>query len=130
MAETVERAPEGGKTGNTTHAAVAYILTWLTGLIIYLVADDDDAYARWHAIQAIGLGIVAVVVGWILGIVGGILALGAGRMGSPLGFLGMGVLLVAWWLLLLVLIVVLAYKAYQGDKLRLPIIAGFADDHA
>lgn len=117
--------PEPGG-GDTTLAAVAYILTWLTGLIIFLVADDDDTYSRWHALQAIGLGIVIYLVGWILGVLG----LGAGLgLGVP-GLFGFGVLGSIWLLLAYILIIVLAVKAYQGESIRIPVLADLADDHA
>ncbi|HLE47075.1 MAG TPA: hypothetical protein VI818_02165, partial [Candidatus Thermoplasmatota archaeon] len=39
-----------------TMAAVAYILTWITGLIVLKTAKKEEKFKRWHAIQAIGLG--------------------------------------------------------------------------
>lgn len=95
-----------------TLAAVAYILTWVTGLIIFFVAKKEDKYARWHAIQAIGFGIAATVVSIILNIL-------------PIPFLG-----TIFWVLVLVGIIVLAMKAYQGEKMRLPVIADMADKNA
>lgn len=102
-------------------AAVAYILTWLTGIIVYLIADDDDTYTRWHALQAILFGIAAAVIGWILGLV---------PLGAGVGIPGFGVLAAIWWLLVIIAIIVLAVKAYKGEKVRIPVIADLADDHA
>lgn len=93
-------------------AAVAYVLTFITGIIIFLVAKDDK-YARWHALQAIGFGIFALIVGIIVGLV-------------P----GMGILSTLWNVAVLVGIVILAVKAYQGEKMRLPVIADIADKNA
>ena len=107
-------------------AAVAYILTWVTGLIIFLVAKKDQHYVRWNALQAIGLGIVATLAGIVLGILGSILALGGGGG----GFLFTGILGQLLWLAVLVLVILLAVKAYQGSPVRLPAIAGFADKNA
>lgn len=122
-----------------TLAAVAYVLTWVTGVIILLTAKKDDRYTRWHAIQAIGLGIVAFVVSWILNIVWSLFAFATG-FGSGFGGYGMmpgfGMMMGAgmfgglWWLLVLVLIIVCAVKAYQGESLRLPVIADIADRNA
>ena len=105
-------APTTSPSNSRTLAAVAYILTWLTGLIIFFVAQKDDKYARWHAIQAIGLG-VAATLGWIVF--------------SILGIPFIGTL---WSLLVLVGIIIFAIKAYQGDKIRLPIVADMADKNA
>lgn len=101
-----------GSPNSNVLAAVAYILTFITGLIIYFVADKNDKYARWHAIQAIGLGIVALVIGIIL------------------SFVSLGLLGVVWNVIVLVLVIILAVKAYQGQKIRLPIIADIADKNA
>lgn len=98
--------------GNRTHAAVAYILTWLTGLIIFFVADKNDKYARWHAIQAIGLGIALVIVSIVL------------------NFLPVPFLSTIFWVAALVLIIFLAIKAHKGETIRLPLIADFADKNA
>ncbi len=101
-----------------TLAAVAYILTWITGLIIYLIADKDAKYARWHAIQAIGLGIAVFVLGILLNILGFLLGSVAFLLSSLL------------WLGTIVLIIILAIKAYQGTQVRLPVLADFADKKA
>lgn len=105
-------SPDASAQNSRTLAAVAYVLTFITGIVILLVAKDDK-YARWHAIQAIGLGIFAVVVAILL---------------EMLPFLGMLSLL--WNLAVLVAVVLLAVKAYQGEKVRLPVVAEVADKNA
>lgn len=115
-------------------AAVAYLLTWLTGLIVFLVADKEDSYTRWHALQAIGLGIVVTIVWWIVGYLAFLSAAGAAMGGGPGTILGVGtgfgLLSGLWTLLVLIAVIVLAVKAYQGEKVRLPFLADIADDHA
>lgn len=112
-------------------AAVAYILTLLTGIVVYVLAKPEDTYARWHALQAIGFGIAALVIGVLLGVVSALFAFGTVVTGGLPGvFLGGALLGLLWNLVVLVLIVVLAIKAYQGEKFRLPVIAEFADQHA
>ena len=106
-----------GETGDKALAAVAYVLTWLTGLIIFFVAKKEDKYARWHAVQAIGLGIALTAVYVLLAIL---------MLMVP----AFGVVTWIVWLLALVLIIILAVKAYQGQKVRLPVIADFADKYA
>lgn len=115
--------PDGG---DTVLAAVAYIIHLLTGLIVYLVADEDDTYARWHALQAMGLGVVIIVLGFILDAIGGSFGL---RGPVPDLFL-FGLVGSVWSLLAFILLLVLAIKAYQGESIRLPVIADIADDHA
>lgn len=103
--------PPPGESNSRVLAAVAYVLTWITGLIIFFVAKNDK-YARWHAVQAIGLGIFAFVVSLILRIL-------------PLGILSN-----VWWILVIVAVIILAVKAYQGEKFRLPLLADWADKYA
>jgi uncharacterized membrane protein len=106
-------------------AAVAYILTWITGLIVLLTAKKDEKFKRWHAIQAIGLGIAVVVV-YIL--INALLLPVAFASAETASIAGLIALLVN--LLILVAIIVMAVTAYQGKKVRLPILAGFADKNA
>lgn len=127
-----QAAPTGSETGDKTLAAVAYILTWLTGIIVYVISDDDDKYARWHAIQAIGLGVVLIIFWFIISAISGALAFGAasGGVAGTGAFLGFGLLIPIFWLISLLAILFLAYKAYKGEKVRIPVVADLADDHA
>lgn len=115
-----------------TLAAVAYVLTWLTGLIILVLAKKEQRFARWHAIQAIGLGLVAVVAVMVLNVLSMVLMMGGMALpffhtGAMASFMGLGMLV---WLAALVLVVVLAIQAYQGRTLRLPLLATLADRYA
>ncbi len=90
-------------------AAGTYLLGWITGLIFFLV-EKNDKDIRFHAMQSIiffgGLTILTFVplIGWLL---------------SPfLGIIG----LVGW--------IVLLVKAYQGGKLKLPVIGDLAEKWA
>lgn len=105
-------APASSNDSERGLAAVAYILTWVTGLIIYFVAKPEQHYAKWHAIQAIGLGIVATVGAIVLAVL-------------PIPFLS-----TIWGLLVIVAIIVFAVKAYQGERLRMPVVADMADKNA
>ncbi|HLE96077.1 MAG TPA: DUF4870 domain-containing protein [Candidatus Thermoplasmatota archaeon] len=120
-------------TQDNTKATIAYILTWLTGLIVLLIADKTDKNTRWHAIQAIGLGIVATVVSWILSLLWGMMSFagaGGGLMPGFGMFMGAGLLGSVWWLLVIVLVIVCATKAYKGERFRIPVIADIADKQA
>jgi len=108
-------------------AALSYVLTVLSGIVIYLMKKDDK-YVKFHAMQSIlfgivvfvvmiGLGIVGLVVGlipaigWIIGLVLGLVQL----------VLSLGVFVV--WLLLM-------WKAYNGEKYKLPLIGAQAEKMA
>lgn len=107
-------------------AAVAYILTWLTGLIILLIAKQDQQYARWNAIQAIGLGIAAFVFALAGAVVASAFAFTAGAAAMAM----VSVINLIVWLTIVAVAIVLAVMAYQGKPVRLPVIAGFADKYA
>ena len=110
-----------------TMAAVAYILTWITGLIVLMTAKKEEKFKRWHAIQAIGLGIVFMVLYILVNVVltGMVYADATGGM----AFLWFGLSNLVY-LLTFVLVIVCAMKAYQGGQVRLPLIAGIADKNA
>lgn len=86
-------------------AALCYAAGWVTGLIFLLIEKKDETI-RFHAAQSIivfgGLTILSMVpvLGWIL---------------SPLA-------MIAGFILWLVLI----FKAYQGEKFEVPVVAQWA----
>lgn len=100
--------PEG-KTGTglptNTAAALSYVLGWLTGIVFLLI--EKDPFVRFHAMQSIiTFGLLTIIsfipiIGWLL---------------SPLAMI-IGFVL---WL-------VLIFKAYQGEKFKLPVIGDFAE---
>jgi uncharacterized membrane protein len=121
------QAPGGSGPGGqeTTQAWVAYILTWITGLIILLMADKNDKFTRFHAIQAIGFGIVWFVVYIVLSMFTTIMG-----FSGPGAFAGFGFLYMALWVLGIIGIVLLAVKAHKGEMYELPIIGKFAREKA
>lgn len=120
--------------------ALAYLLTWPTGLVVYVLADEDETFARWHAVQAIGLGVAFYLALVVVSVLAALLALASfGRPGidSGLGFppplwvgLGGGPLGGLLPLALLAAIVALAVQAYNGERPRVPLLASIADDLA
>ena len=108
-------------------ACLAYLFLWLTGLIILLTAKKEEKYKRWHAIQAIALGIVVVVVYIVLNIiVGMIFATSPTTGGFGASFAIMGLVNLA----VLILVIFMMVKTYQGTTVRLPGLAPFADKNA
>ena len=86
--------------------ALTYVLGWVSGLVFFLV-EKKDKDIRFHAAQSIvtfgALTLLSMVP--VLGL-----------MLSPLVFLA-GLIL---WVLLLV-------KAYQGKRLKLPVVGDLAE---
>lgn len=93
-------------------SALTYVLTFLTGIIFFLV-EKDNKTVRFHAMQSIitflGLFIVIMVISFI-------------------PFIGM--LTFLFWILEIILWLVLIIKAYQGEKFKLPIVGDMAESYA
>ena len=108
-------------------ALIAYLFGWVTGLIIFLL-EGKNKFVRFHALQSIFLSIAVAIVFTALSIVTGILAIVPG-LGIVFAFLGplimsvLGLGIFILWILLMV-------RAYQGDKLVLPIIGDLAEKNA
>ncbi len=99
--EKTEAKTTEGK--DTTLALLAYVLTWISGLIVFVIAKDK--FAKFHGMQAILLG----VLGYALALV----------------TLGIGLFLV--WLYCLYIGIVHAYK---GEMYKVPYIGEYAEKYA
>lgn len=94
--------------------AIAYLGWWVTG-IVFLLTEKKNEYIRFHAMQStvvfgtitllyIILGIVPII-GWIIGFI--------------LSFV--------MWPLAFVIWLVLMWKAYNGEKYKLPYFGDLAE---
>jgi uncharacterized membrane protein len=106
-----------GKTSTGLEENVAgllcYVLGWVTGLVFFLL-EQENKFVRFHAMQSIIVfGALTVVnfififipvIGWIIG----------------------------WilWMLALILWIILMIRAYQGKKYKLPIAGEIAEKQA
>ncbi len=84
------------KQGKNLLYVVAYLLTWLTGLIVYLTSKKGDTRTRFHALQAIFLGIIILILAfiplinilgvvlWIIGIIVGVIAYNGRDISLPI----------------------------------------------
>lgn len=107
--------------------ALSYLLGPLTGILFYLLEDDDE-FVRFHGAQstivfgglfALSIGMTALltvlavipIVGWIAGAVLGFASL----LLAPVAF-------VAWLFLM--------YKAYRGIEYEVPIAGEYARKYA
>ena len=89
---------------------LCYVVGWITG-IIFLVLEKENQFVRFHALQSIltflPLSVIALLLGWIP-FVGWVLA---------------GLV----WILTFILWIVLMFKAYRGEKYKLPIAGDIAE---
>lgn len=102
--------PKEAEGNNKVMMLVAYVFTWLTGLIVYLTAGKEDEEVRFHALQAIFLGIgmfalqilgFVTLIGWIITI--------------PLN-------IILW-----IYGIYVGYKAYStGERIMIPYVGEYA----
>jgi uncharacterized membrane protein len=106
--------PSQGTSGLTENVAslLAYVLTWVTGLIFFLI--DQRPEVRFHAMQSILFGVVWTVVGVI----------------QQAGGTAISILFGLLWIACLILWVMLLINAYQGRHFKLPILGEFAEQQA
>jgi uncharacterized membrane protein len=114
MATKKTKAASAGTSGSASgniYAIIAYLLGIL-GALIVIVAQKKDKFALFHAKQSLVLSIVAFIVGMVLGfipILGWLIAATIFPLAVVAAFL--------WG----------AYKAYQGEWYRFPMVADWAD---
>ena len=101
-------------------AALSYLLGFVTGLVFLFVDPwDKDEYVRFHARQSIVFSVAVIAASIIVSVFVAVLPGGLG-----------GLLLGLWRIVLILLAlfwVFLMYKAYQGERYRIPQLADWAD---
>jgi len=112
-----EAKPAKGAGDDKIMFLVAYIFTWLTGLIIYFTKGKEDDELRFHAVQAIGIGIAqmcVMVVGFALFFL----------IITPI--LAMLVNICLWGYGIYI-----GYTAYsKGERIMMPFIGEYAEKYA
>jgi len=100
-------------------AGLSYVLGWVTGLIFFL-AEKQNRFVRFHAMQSIlffgGLTVIQI----ILNVIGNFPFLGffTYLVGVAVGIIG------------LVGYIVLLINAFQGRYFKLPIVGDYAEKYA
>ena len=93
-------------------AALAYAIGWVTGLA-FLLSEHENKFVRFHALQStITFG--ALSIAWFIG-------LAIPFFGWLLSFVVVVPLSAFLWLLLM-------FKAYQGQRYKLPIFGDMAEE--
>ena len=105
VAETETVAKTESKENDNIMAALAYLLLFVSGIIIYLIEKDKpdkSRYVMFHAVQAIILGVVLSIIS-IVPVIG--------------------------QLVVFITVVVMMYKAYTGEEYHLPVIGDYAEKY-
>lgn len=90
-------------------AALSYFLGFITG-ILFFVLEKDSKFVKFHAMQSIAVFVALFVINIVLTI-------------TIVGI----VLLPLVSILAFILWIVLMYKAYKGEKYKLPVVGDFAE---
>jgi len=109
---------------------VCYLGTWVTGLIFFFM-EKKNKTVRFHAMQSIltflPLMIISYALWWI----------GAPKWSGNwyYGRFDPGIPALLWisyalWAIFVILWLILMIKAYQGQKLKLPVIGDIAEKQA
>lgn len=101
-------------------AVIAYLLS-VVGAIPVLLFGGDRRFARFHALQSIGIFLVAAVAMAVWLIVGWVLALVIPIVGPPLAA-GLFALVVTLFIVLAVVTLVGALHALRGTRKPVPLI--------
>ena len=114
-----------GPSDDHTWALLSYVLAFVASiiapLVIYLVKMNESRYVRFHAAQALNMGITAFIESIAILIVGILLAVathGLGILLMVLAFLALGIAH-------LVYLILGAVKSNQGQLFRVPTIICF-----
>ena len=92
-------------------AALAYLLGWISGVVV-LLTERQNRFVRFHAFQSI-LVFGALSLAWFL-------CLSIPLLGWLISFILIPPISGVLWLLLM-------FKAYQGERFKLPVAGDIAE---
>lgn len=110
--------------------ALCYLLGFVTGIILY-VLEEDNEFVRFHAVQSTivfgGIFIASFILGTVVsGMAGSMFLVSSMAAGALAGFLSIISTLI--WLLGVILWLLLMFKAYKGERYKLPIAGDLAEN--
>ncbi len=108
---------------NNVIAALTYLLGFVTGIIfLYLEPYNQDEFVRFHARQSIGFSIAWFAIVIVFSVFIGVLP---HALGAVLNFLLtiIEIALACFWVFLM-------WKAYSGERFRIPELADIIDNVA
>jgi uncharacterized membrane protein len=110
-------------------AAISYILGILVAAAICLV-KKENRFVRFHAMQAVLADIAIAIISFvivILAIAAAIIGVVTKNVAAFLAFPAFYLAIFAFSLLILAVRLFLAWKAYRGEGLRIPLLGGLAE---
>lgn len=116
---------ETKKSDDNIMGALSYLLGIITGVVMYVMYKDKSKFVAFHGMQSIILG-VAVFVVWIVVVVVGMILMFIPVLGWLIDIiLWLGTILIIFgiWVFMM-------FKAYSGEKYKLPFIGDMAEKYA
>lgn len=101
-ASSIPPAPSGVSENQRLKAAIAYVLLWVSGLVV-LVLEVQDRFLKFHALQSIIYALVLMLIGFI-----------------PV--FGWAVFVLGWLYALYG-----AYLVYSGQEFKVPYVGEFVE---
>ena len=89
---------------------LCYVLGWITG-IVFLVLEKENKFVRFHAMQSLATFLVLFIILVIIGMIP--------VVGWVISIL-ISIFMLLLWLFLM-------YKAFKGERYKLPIVGEFAE---
>jgi uncharacterized membrane protein len=103
--------------------ALTYLLGFVSGIIfLYLEPYNQDEFIRFHARQSIGFSVAWLAIGVVFGVFIAVLPHGLGALLNFILTL-IDIALAVFWVFLM-------YKAYNGERYRIPELADVVDSIA
>jgi len=123
MSEEID-VEEGVIEQDNLMAALSYLLMPLTGILIYF-GEKEDEFVRFHAKQASIVGAILLIMWVALGVFDTLILVLVGWLIIP-------IILVSLFSLIpmvftFVLWIFLMYKAYSGERFKLPFVGDLAE---
>jgi uncharacterized membrane protein len=119
-------APKSASGGDDNiFGALCYIIAILVPLFVLFTDKKSNKLLAFHAWQSLLLTVVWIVL-WFgltaVTLVASVVTMGVGGL--------LGCLFIPLMLVMVIIVLLLAYKAYLGEKYKLPIIGNFAEKQA
>jgi len=118
--------PAGTGLSDNVASALCYLAGFITGIIFLVIAPfNQNKAVRFHAFQSIFLNVAVIVVGIALSVFSSIMFAISWALGSLVGLINLvfGLAVFLLWLYMM-------WKAYQNQKVVLPIIGPLAEKQA
>ncbi len=117
--------PAAASNDDNIFGALCYIISVIVPLFVLFTEKKQNKFLAFHAWQSLILCVVWFVVFFGAGIVITVISIVTAGIGSLLGCLMFPLALVVFCVVLFA-----AYKAYLGEKFKIPIIGDFAEKQA